>query len=109
MIWIQANSLDLILKVTEIILEKNIFPSMAPNYPLEVSITRSQLDNLEDSLILWLYPDIIIGNIRFWDSSNKKYLEVSYDSSKRLLVFNGNSRYVIADPDSSRPLYISKC
>lgn len=103
MIWIQANTLGLILRVTRIILDKGILPTTHPDYPLEVCITRNQLVNLEDSIVPKLASDIILGNLCFWDSAEREYLDVSYDAPKRTLTIN-DRQYFISDLDSPRPL-----
>jgi hypothetical protein len=106
MIWIQANSLSLILRVTKIILEKDVLPITHPDYPLEVSLTKYQWANLEEFIVLKMAPDIILGNICFWDSANREYLDVSYDPIKKILTLEGDKQYFVYESDSLRPLSI---
>ena len=106
MIWIQANTLDLILRVTRIILDKGILLATHPNYPLEVCITRDQLVNLEDSIVPKLASDIILGNLCFWDSAEQEYLDVSYDASRKILTIN-DCQYFISESNSLRPLIMT--
>ena len=93
MIVIQANSLSLILKITEIVLEKGILPMADPNYPLEILLTEYQWFNLKNSIILKLADDIILGNIGVWDSTSREYL--IYDHTRKM--FEKNRQYLGPD------------
>ena len=100
MIVIQTTTLSQILRITNIILEE--IPGIPPvdlESPLEIAVTHYQwLSYCEEPVILGVAPDIIRGDIRFWNHHLRKYLDIFYDSTNKILTIDNSRQYFISDP-----------